>query len=130
MPAVQQPQQAQPQQVQPQQAQPQQVQPQQVQPQQVQPQQVQPQPAHNTPSRPPLARPPHTRRRPPPCAQVGSKAGYYTGKSPKLILHEWCLKEKRPRPKYKAVQQEDGSFRCKVGWRVGGCYRVGAMGGL
>ena len=34
---------------------------------------------------------------------VGSAGGYYTEKSPKLMLHEWCTQQKRPKPKYKAV---------------------------
>jgi hypothetical protein len=42
---------------------------------------------------------------------VGSRAGFYTEKSPKLLLHEWCTQQKRPRPKFKAValeQQQQG----------------------
>lgn len=66
-----------------------------------------------------------------PCAnQVGSTAGYYTEKSPKVLLHEWCVRQKRPRPKYRpqALMGEGGGqapapgqYRCKVrhqgGWQ-------------
>ncbi|KFM23075.1 Putative ATP-dependent RNA helicase DHX57 [Auxenochlorella protothecoides] len=46
---------------------------------------------------------------------VGSKGGYYAGKSPKLLLHEWCLKEKLPKPRYKAVPAAaPGRWRCRV----------------
>jgi len=98
--------------------------------------------------------------------EVGSKAGYYTEKSPKMLLHgngqpysmcqccvhvcregvlsgrgggdslptrdcctvaEWCLRSKRPRPKYKALPavKEDGSSQQSTGsllkCRVSGC---------
>ena len=46
--------------------------------------------------------------------EVGSRAGYYTSKSPKMILHEWCNRANRPKPRYKAIATEDGRFRCKV----------------
>ena len=47
--------------------------------------------------------------------EVGSSTGYYSGKSPKMLLHEWCLKEKIPRPKYKPISGEsEGSWRCRV----------------
>ena len=46
--------------------------------------------------------------------EVGSKAGYYTSKSPKMILHEWCNRDKRVKPRYKAIAMDDGTFRCKV----------------
>ena len=46
--------------------------------------------------------------------EVGSRAGYYTSKSPKMILHEWCNRANRPNPRYKAIATEDGRFRCKV----------------
>lgn len=48
---------------------------------------------------------------------VGSRAGFYTEKSPKLLLHEWCTQQQRPRPKYKAVPTEaekGGRFRSVV----------------
>eukprot|EP00883_Tetradesmus_obliquus_P006330 jgi/Sobl393_1/16814/SZX72388.1 len=48
---------------------------------------------------------------------VGSRGGFYTEKSPKLLLHEWCMQQKRPRPKFKAVPLEgaqDGAFRARV----------------
>jgi hypothetical protein len=46
---------------------------------------------------------------------VGSAGGYYTEKSPKLMLHEWCTQQKRPKPKYKAIAidpERGGGFRC------------------
>ena len=46
--------------------------------------------------------------------EVGSRAGYYTSKSPKMILHEWCNRANLPKPRYKAIALEDGRFRCKV----------------
>lgn len=55
---------------------------------------------------------------PPKLMEVGSKGGYYSGKSPKLLLHELCLKEK-VKPRYKAVEAGPGLWRCKV-W-VAGC---------
>jgi ATP-dependent RNA helicase DHX57 len=46
---------------------------------------------------------------------LNSKAGYYTSKSPKMLLHEWCLKEKLPRPKYKTISVDGGSkFKCRI----------------
>lgn len=47
--------------------------------------------------------------------EVGSSAGYYTSKSPQMILHEWCRRQGRPKPRYKALPTEDGRFRCRVG---------------
>ncbi len=47
--------------------------------------------------------------------EVNSPAGYYTSKSPQMILHEWCRRQNRPKPRYKALPTEDGRFRCKVG---------------
>lgn len=44
---------------------------------------------------------------------VGSRSGYYSAKSPKLLLHELCLKEK-VKPRYKAIPTEGGLWRCKV----------------
>ena len=46
---------------------------------------------------------------------VGSKAGFYEAKSPKLLLHEWCLREKAPRPRYRPSEAEGGLWKCKVG---------------
>jgi ATP-dependent RNA helicase DHX57 len=46
---------------------------------------------------------------------VNSKAGYYEAKSPKLLLHEWCLREKVPRPRYRPISAEGGLWKCKVG---------------
>ena len=34
---------------------------------------------------------------------VNSQGGYYSEKSPKLLLHEYCIANKRPRPKYKVL---------------------------
>lgn len=45
---------------------------------------------------------------------VGSRAGAYDAKSPKLLLHEWSLREKQPRPRYRASATEGGLWRCKV----------------
>lgn len=46
---------------------------------------------------------------------IGSKAGAYDFKSPKLILHEMLLKEKSPKARYKGIFDNDSSlWRCKV----------------
>ena len=46
---------------------------------------------------------------------VGSKGGYYTHKTPRMFLHEWCQRQKRPTPKYHAKQQGEGDkWVCKV----------------
>lgn len=47
---------------------------------------------------------------------INSKAGYYTEKTPKLLLHELCMREKRPRARFKVIPVDDspGLFRCKV----------------
>mmetsp|Transcript_1959 Transcript_1959/g.4604 ORF Transcript_1959/g.4604 Transcript_1959/m.4604 type:complete len:378 (-) Transcript_1959:495-1628(-) len=45
---------------------------------------------------------------------VGSQAGFYVQKSPKMFLHEYCLRERRPTPKYKPMQLENGLWGCKV----------------
>ena len=47
---------------------------------------------------------------------IGSAGGYYDFKSPKLILHEWLLKEKAPRARYKTLPGPSGasSWLCKV----------------
>ena len=49
---------------------------------------------------------------------VGSKAGYYTSKSPKLQLLELCQKDKKPTPRYSARTAEgsgeEGGWSCKV----------------
>ena len=65
---------------------------------------------------------PHAAQAQPPAAQpekgrmmeVGSSAGYYTSKSPQMILHEWCRRQNRPKPRYKVLPGDDGQFRCKV----------------
>ena len=46
--------------------------------------------------------------------QPGSKAGFYTQKSPKMLLLEWTQQQKRLKPRYKTLRTEEGSFRCKV----------------
>ncbi|CAG9465122.1 unnamed protein product [Pedinophyceae sp. YPF-701] len=45
---------------------------------------------------------------------VGSKAGYYDGKTPRMILHEWCLQQKRPTPRFTARKTDDGGVTCKA----------------
>lgn len=42
--------------------------------------------------------------------QVGSKAGYYTKKSPQLFLLEQCQSDKRPKPKIKILVMPHASF--------------------
>jgi hypothetical protein len=56
---------------------------------------------------------------------VGSRGGYYSEKSPKLLLYEWCQRQKRPRPKFKVVPQQqqaegqpDGPLQYR--WEGGG----------
>lgn len=46
--------------------------------------------------------------------QPGSKGGYYTEKSPKMLLLEWCQQQKRPKPKYKVLAAAAGTMRCRV----------------
>lgn len=51
---------------------------------------------------------------------------FYEAKSPKLLLHEWCVREKVPRPRYRPTAMEGGLWKCKVS-----CSRVTVcMGGL
>lgn len=46
---------------------------------------------------------------------VGAKAGYYTEKSPKMMLLEWCQQQKRPTPRYRTTAAEgDSAGKCKV----------------
>jgi len=45
---------------------------------------------------------------------VGSKGGYYTQKTPKMFLHEWCQKHKRPTPKYRSKRLDENRWTCKV----------------
>lgn len=46
---------------------------------------------------------------------VGSRGGYFEVKSPRLILHEWLLRDKRPKARFKALLARDGvSWSCKV----------------
>lgn len=46
--------------------------------------------------------------------QPGSKGGYYTEKSPKMLLLEWCTQQKRPKPRYKVIAAAADTLRCKV----------------
>ena len=39
---------------------------------------------------------------------VGAKAGFYTEKSPKMLLHEWCMQKKRPTPRYRITEAGEG----------------------
>ena len=39
---------------------------------------------------------------------VGAKAGPYTEKSPKLLLHEYCIQKKRPTPRYRITAAKEG----------------------
>ena len=47
---------------------------------------------------------------------VNARAGFYTEKSPKMLLHEWCIAQKRPTPRYRVTPADDGggAMRCKV----------------
>ena len=45
---------------------------------------------------------------------VGSKGGGWTKKSPKLLLLEWTQAQKRPKPRYKTLPENNGTLRCKV----------------
>lgn len=45
---------------------------------------------------------------------VGSQGGAWTKKSPKLLLLEWTQAQKRSKPRYKALPEAEGKFRCKV----------------
>ncbi len=46
--------------------------------------------------------------------QPGNKGGYYTEKSPKMLLLEWCQQQKRPKPRYKVLAAAANTMRCKV----------------
>ena len=39
---------------------------------------------------------------------VGAKAGFYTEKSPKMLLQEWCIQKKRPTPRYRVTANDEG----------------------
>ena len=45
---------------------------------------------------------------------IDSKGGYYDVKSPKLILHEWLLRDKQPKARYKALPGPSGTWLAKV----------------
>ena len=47
--------------------------------------------------------------------QPGSKAGYYTDRSPKLLLLEWSQQQKRPKPRYKDLPIAGDLHKCRVG---------------
>lgn len=47
---------------------------------------------------------------------VGAKTGYYTQKSPKMMLLEWCQQQKRPTPRYRSSTAEgEAVAKCKAG---------------
>ena len=46
--------------------------------------------------------------------QPGSKGGYFTEKSPKMLLLEWCQQQKRQKPRYKVMAAGAAGMRCKV----------------
>lgn len=46
--------------------------------------------------------------------QPGSKGGYFTDKSPKLLLLEWCQQQKRAKPRYKDLPQAGNLHKCRV----------------
>ena len=46
--------------------------------------------------------------------QPGSKGGYFTEKSPKMLLLEWCQQQKRQKPRYKVMAAGAAGLRCKV----------------
>lgn len=46
---------------------------------------------------------------------VGAKAGYFTEKSPKMMLLEWCQQQKRPTPRYRSTAADGAvAAKCKV----------------
>lgn len=46
--------------------------------------------------------------------QPGSKGGYYTDKSPMLLLMEWCQQQKRAKPRYKDLPIAGDLHKCRV----------------
>ncbi len=54
---------------------------------------------------------------------VGAKAGFYTQKSPKMLLHEWCIQKKRPTPRYRIYGTEEGEeiIKAKVQYDLAAC---------
>ena len=58
---------------------------------------------------------------------VGAKAGFYTEKSPKTLLHEWCMQKKRPTPRYRITAVEEGEQITKA--KVQCCGRP-CLGGI
>ena len=56
--------------------------------------------------------------------QPGSKGGYYTEKSPKMLLLEWCQQQKRPKPRYKVLAAAANTMRCKVSFIRDVCTKV------
>lgn len=46
--------------------------------------------------------------------QPGSKGGYFTEKSPKMLLLEWCQQQKRQKPRYQVIAAGAIGLRCKV----------------
>lgn len=53
--------------------------------------------------------------------QPGSKGGYFTEKSPKMLLLEWCQQEKRQKPRYKVMAAGAAGMKCKVRGRRAAC---------
>eukprot|EP00879_Flechtneria_rotunda_P002391 GHRR01002587.1.p2 GENE.GHRR01002587.1~~GHRR01002587.1.p2 ORF type:complete len:488 (+),score=215.76 GHRR01002587.1:456-1919(+) len=48
---------------------------------------------------------------------VGSRGGFYTEKSPRLMLADWCTQQNRPKPRFKAVPvkpDREGGYRARV----------------
>lgn len=46
--------------------------------------------------------------------QPGSKGGYFTERSPKMLLLEWCQQQKRQKPRYKVLAAGAAGMKCKV----------------
>ena len=46
--------------------------------------------------------------------QPGSRGGYFTEKSPKMLLLEWCQQQKRQKPRYQVIAAGAIGLRCKV----------------
>lgn len=46
--------------------------------------------------------------------QPGSKGGYFTEKSPKMLLLEWCQQQKRQKPRYKVMAAGAAGMKCKA----------------
>ena len=53
---------------------------------------------------------------------VGAKAGFYTEKSPKMLLQEWCMQKKRPTPRYKITAGDEREQITKA--KVSSCFSL------